>query len=158
MGFRIASIELIRLLNAEALEPQVVKNEAGEILRESKPFRSAIDDSLSTKNVSKVLFDTRQINLANWDMGETLFLALKDKRDGHDFVETAYQLGIRQFLVSEVQEDWKNFESCIFYKVENVLGSLQQLASWYRTQLRMPVVGITGSNGKTVVKEWLFEL
>lgn len=158
MGFRIAAADLVKLLSAEAVDTSLPI-----VVAESRESRLTTSDTanshqLGNRWVSRVLFDTRQINLTDKAVGETLFLALKDKRDGHDFVESAYQLGIKQFLVKDFRSEWQRFEDCVFYAVSDVLMALQQLAVWYRSTLTMPVVGITGSNGKTVVKEWLFEV
>ena len=162
MGFRISAVDLVALLEAKAVEIppglggyEVFTANANLV---NKAGEGLILHGSSDRQVSKILFDTRQASDAMSLFSETLFLALTDKRNGHDFVEAAYHLGVRQFLVSEIRTDWSALTDAVFYQVSNVLQSLQVLASWYRKSLTMPIVGITGSNGKTIVKEWLFKL
>ncbi len=90
--------------------------------------------------------------------GNTLFIALKSpRRDGMDYLPQAYEKGVRNFLVSRPP----NAEDCRGANVwvcDDPLATLQKVVSQWRKQFTIPVVGITGSNGKTVVKEWLFQL
>ena len=162
MGFRISAVDLVALLKAKAVEISSGLGEYEVFTANANAVNEAGEGLFlhgsSNLQVSKILFDTRQASDAMASFSETLFLALTDKRNGHDFVEAAYQLGVRQFLVSEVRTDWSVLFGAIFYQVPHVLQSLQVLAGWYRRTLTMPIVGITGSNGKTIVKEWIFEL
>ncbi len=88
----------------------------------------------------------------------SLFFALKTaRRDGHDFMGEAYKAGIRQFIVSK-DISTNDFPGAGILKVKDTLVALQHLATWHRAQFHLPVIGITGSNGKTIVKEWLFQL
>ena len=90
---------------------------------------------------------------------ETLFFALKTKRnDGHKYIADLYRRGVRNFVVSEVPSEASGFEHVNFLKVPNPLKALQRLAAKHREKFQVPVIGITGSNGKTVVKEWLYQL
>lgn len=90
---------------------------------------------------------------------ETLFFALKTKRnDGHKYIKELYDRGVRNFVVSELPEDISKYKNCNFLKVSKPLKSLQKLAAAHRSMFDVPVVGITGSNGKTVVKEWLYHI
>ena len=90
---------------------------------------------------------------------ETLFFALKTKRnDGHKYIADLYRRGVRNFVVSEVPSEASGFEHANFLKVPNPLKALQRLAAKHREKFQVPVIGITGSNGKTVVKEWLYQL
>ncbi len=83
-----------------------------------------------------------------------MFLALAGRRDGHDFVMQAYGAGVRYFLVSRVEAGWLGLmPGAVFLVVGDVLAALQLLAAWHRKQLTGVVMGITGSNGKTIVKE-----
>ena len=94
-----------------------------------------------------ILTDSRSLCFAE----ETLFFALKTKRnDGHK--------GVRNFVVSELPEDLDKYPDTNFLQLSNPLKGLQRLAEKYRGQFEVPVIGITGSNGKTVVKEWLYQL
>jgi alanine racemase len=86
--------------------------------------------------------------------GQTLFFALKGPRhDGHRFLEEVYQKGGRYFVVSEIPEPIH--ESATYIQVNNTLRALQVFTQKYREQFQFPIVGITGSNGKTIIKEWL---
>ncbi len=99
-------------------------------------------------------FDTRKIVQAP----NTLFFALVgERRNGHHFIEKAYDLGIRNFVVNE-SVDQDKMPKANFLFVKNTLTALQQLTQNHRLQFDIPVIGITGSNGKTIVKEWLFQL
>ena len=90
---------------------------------------------------------------------ETLFFALKTKRnDGHKYISDLYRRGVRNFVVSEMPAGAEHFEHTNFLKVTSPLKALQRLAARHREKFQVPVVGITGSNGKTVVKEWLYQL
>lgn len=90
---------------------------------------------------------------------ETLFFALKTKRnDGHKYIPDLYKKGVRNFVVTDLPEDIVHYQDANFLQVANALRALQRLASKRREQFQIPVIGITGSNGKTVVKEWLYQL
>ena len=85
----------------------------------------------------------------------TLFFALVGIRhDGHIFISELYSSGVRYFVVSSrINED--EFPGASFIYTKNTLEALQSLASFHRSIFGMPVIAITGSNGKTVVKEWI---
>ena len=98
---------------------------------------------------------------------QTLFFALRTKRnDGHKYIEELYRRGVRNFVVESLPSsssqgggDWKTrFADANFLKVSSPLAALQRLAERHRDEFSIPVVGITGSNGKTWVKEWLYQL
>lgn len=90
---------------------------------------------------------------------ETLFFALKTKRnDGHKYIHELYERGVRNFVVSDLPENGEAYADTNSLKVANPLRALQRLAAKHREQFQIPVVGITGSNGKTIVKEWLYQL
>ena len=112
--------------------------------------------SASEVLISEIVFDTRKISVPE----NAMFVALKGEfRNGHDFIAQAYNKGIRVFLVeSAYQIEISQYPDACFLVVESSLKSLQTLAEQHRKQYSFPVVGITGSNGKTVVKEWLYEL
>ncbi|MEM7657181.1 MAG: bifunctional UDP-N-acetylmuramoyl-tripeptide:D-alanyl-D-alanine ligase/alanine racemase [Bacteroidota bacterium] len=98
-----------------------------------------------------VAFDTRLITHGE----ETLFVAIKSThRDGHAYVQAALDKGVRNFLVEQpVDAEGINYALC-----ENTLDALQAWAMFHRRRFSYPVVGITGSNGKTIVKEWVSTL
>ena len=91
---------------------------------------------------------------------DTLFFALRSMRnDGHRYLLELYCKGVRCFVVSTLPEDWEEaFPEADFLQVEQPLVALQTLARHHREAFKVPVVGITGSNGKTIVKEWLNQL
>ena len=106
-------------------------------------------------SIAWILTDSRSLCFPE----ETLFFALKTKRnDGHKYIPELYARGVYNFVVTEVPEQMKNYTDVNFLVVGNVLKALQRLASKHRERYQVPVVGITGSNGKTVVKEWLYQL
>ncbi|RFC54197.1 alanine racemase [Brumimicrobium aurantiacum] len=105
----------------------------------------------SSQIVDVIYYDTRLINTSR----NGVFFALSDRRNGHDFVETAYDKGIRTFVVSEAVQLPSD---AIVITVENTLRALQQVAKYHRNQFSYPVLAITGSLGKTTIKEWLYFL
>lgn len=90
----------------------------------------------------------------------TLFFALRTRLgDGHRYIDELYKRGVRCFVVEEVPEKREtDFPDAHFLLVLNSLKALQRLAERHRESFHLPVVGVTGSNGKTVVKEWLYQL
>ena len=105
--------------------------------------------------ISSISIDSRTI----FDPESSLFFALKsDRNDGHRYVADLVHKGVRVFVISDYSKELEKFNDCSFVVVPDTLKALQNLAGWHRSQFHMPVVGITGSNGKTIIKEWLFEL
>jgi len=90
----------------------------------------------------------------------TLFFALRSRRnDGHRYIADLYRRGVRHFVVGTVPEDYETlYPGANFLLVVSPLKALQRLAERHREEFAVPVVGVTGSNGKTVVKEWLCQL
>ena len=90
----------------------------------------------------------------------TLFFALRTRLgDGHRYIDSLFRQGVRNFVVEEVPENFETrFPSANFLCVTSPLKALQRLSERHREEYNIPVVGITGSNGKTIVKEWLFQL
>lgn len=89
----------------------------------------------------------------------TLFFALlTNKNDGHNFIKSAIEKGVRSFVVSTLPSDLEEPQELTFIKVGDTLKALQTLAIHVRSLFRGKTIGITGSNGKTIVKEWLNEL
>ncbi len=88
---------------------------------------------------------------------ELCFFALRGERhDGHRFVGAAYTAGVRAFVVDRLPENPP--DDAGFIVVPNVLDALQAIAAHHRTRFSLPVIAVTGSNGKTIVKEWLGQL
>lgn len=88
----------------------------------------------------------------------SLFFALSTaRRDGHRFLPEAYKAGVRSFVVSEAVA-LENMPLASVLLVPDTLDALQRISAWHRSRFHLPVIGITGSNGKTIVKEWLYQL
>ncbi|HTK19359.1 MAG TPA: bifunctional UDP-N-acetylmuramoyl-tripeptide:D-alanyl-D-alanine ligase/alanine racemase [Mucilaginibacter sp.] len=102
--------------------------------------------------ISVLLTDSRRITNASGG----LFFALSGRRNGHEFVAEAYAAGVRNFVVTHQTEI--KMPGANFLLVDNVLDALQKLAAYHRNRFNLEVIGITGSNGKTIVKEWLYQL
>lgn len=119
----------------------------------AKVLGLGLSHELGLRPVSELLYDTRRLQHPD----EALYAALKGNRDGHAYIEEAYHAGVRIFLVNE-QAVLPHLPDAIWLKVSDPLRALQQVAKAYRQLLKQPLVGITGSNGKTVVKEWLYHL
>lgn len=107
-------------------------------------------------NIGFVLTDSRSLCFPE----ETLFFALKsDRNDGHNYISELYRRGVRNFVVENVPHNAAvDYPGSNFLRVVDTLGALQRLAERHRDEFNMPIIGITGSNGKTIVKEWLHQL
>ena len=106
-------------------------------------------------NITWLLTDSRSLSFPE----ETLFFALKTKRnDGHKYIRDLYTRGVRNFVVTELPQPTDDYPDANFLQVAQPLKALQKLAEQHRERFQIPIVGITGSNGKTVVKEWLYQL
>ncbi len=104
--------------------------------------------------IEHLLLDSRQVIFP----ANSLFIALQGRRhDGHDYLEDLYRKGVRNFILSK-KTDPAAFPDANILWVENTHEAFHRLARFHRHRFSLPVVGITGSNGKTVVKEWLFQL
>ncbi len=107
------------------------------------------------KQIAKLCTDSRALSLPE----ETLFVALKtSRRDGRQYIENLYRNGVRCFMVNEMCDSFGSMTDADFVVVDDTLKALQKLAAKHREQFNIPVIGITGSNGKTIVKEWLYQL
>lgn len=105
--------------------------------------------------ISWLLTDSRSLCFPE----STLFFALRSERnDGHKYIPELYNRGVRNFVVSSTPQNAADYANANFLKVTDVLSALQRLAERHRDEFDIPVVGITGSNGKTMVKEWLYQL
>ena len=104
--------------------------------------------------IDHILFDSRKLVFPD----TSLFFALTaGRRNGHEYIADLYKRGVMAFVVSE-EIDFEKFPEALFIRVHNTLEALQQLTAHHRLQFSYPVIGITGSNGKTIVKEWLYHL
>lgn len=135
-----------------------------EIIQAIHPLQViAKDDSLQCFDIRHLLTDSRQ--LGN-EPEATLFFALKtDKNDGANYIPSLIERGVRTFVISSQTLESEillplqgELEGVLFLIVDSPLAALQTLAAYKRSLYHGPVIGITGSNGKTVVKEWLYQL
>lgn len=101
---------------------------------------------------SELATDSRQINIAD----DVAFVAIEgNNHDGHQYIGSLYNKGVRIFLVSKLPENVQSYPDAAFILNENSVTALQKLAASKRSEFRSPVIAVTGSAGKTVVKEWL---
>ena len=104
--------------------------------------------------IDDLLVDSRKVTLTRG----SVFFALQGERfDGHQFIQNLYDSGIRQFVVGR-NVDISRMPSANIIQVDHPIEALQKLVQFHREKFSMLVVGITGSNGKTIIKEWLFQL
>jgi alanine racemase len=101
--------------------------------------------------VDHLLLDSRKLVFPE----SSLFFALKtNRRNGHHYIHELYARQVRCFVVSEEVNE-SDYPAAVFIYVEDTLRALQQLVAQHRRNFDLPVIGITGSNGKTIIKEWL---
>lgn len=106
-------------------------------------------------SVNNLLFDSRLLISPE----STLFFALKGQRnDGHKYIKELYNKGVRSFVVdnSTSLNEINTYDKATFIVVEDTLKALQKIAAYHRNNYNIPTIGITGSNGKTIIKEWLY--
>ena len=135
-----------------------------EIIQAIRPLQViGQSDGLQNLDIRHLLTDSRQLGA---EPEATLFFALKtEKNDGARYIPELIECGVRTFVIeSQTPESGIHLplqgelEGALFLLVEDTLTALQQLAAYKRSLYHGPVIGITGSNGKTVVKEWLYQL
>ncbi len=102
--------------------------------------------------IEQIFFDSR---LIVHPVNGIFFALTGNQKNGHQFIADAYHKGIRNFVVNQPITQYNNINQII---VDYPLQALQQWAKYHRKQFNLPVIGITGSNGKTIVKEWLNQL
>lgn len=103
--------------------------------------------------ISVLLTDSRSVS----QPAESLFFAMTTlTNDGHRFIPELYAAGVRNFVVTKIPAG--EFKGANFLKVRNTVAALQEIARYHRSRFDLPIIGITGSRGKTTVKEWLFHL
>lgn len=105
--------------------------------------------------INDLLFDSRLIISPE----NSLFFSLKSSRNnGNKYIDDLYKKGVKAFVVDEIPEKAESLEQAIFIVVKNTLQALQKIATFHRNKFNIPVIGITGSNGKTIIKEWLYQI
>ena len=112
----------------------------------------AIDYSSPNRfaEITSVVFDSREASI------DSLFIPLKGETDGHDYIQSAIKNGATAALWSRPESEAPDDIAIIL--VDDTLTGLQDLAKYYLGEIKPKVVAITGSNGKTIVKEWLYQL
>ena len=114
-----------------------------------------ISDTPDQIRVKDILIDSRRFISSE----NCMFFALETKRNnGQKYIDELYKKGLRIFVVSKLPENFTDLKQSHFFIVENTLNALQKLAAAHRKSFQIPVIGITGSNGKTIIKEWLYQL
>ncbi len=113
-----------------------------------------LNDNVYQAHIQHLLYDSRLLVQPQ----NTLFFALSSQRnDGYKYIETLYQKGVRNFIVQkELQSSL--YPKANFILVKNALTALQSIAKFHKSRFQIPTISITGSNGKTIVKEWLYQL
>lgn len=105
--------------------------------------------------IREILTDSRQLSITD---GMVFFAIRGTNHDGHNFIENLYDKGIRVFVVERLPSRPEKFQGASFITTGNSVGALQKLAVSRRKSFRSPVVAVTGSTGKTIVKEWLADI
>ncbi len=113
-----------------------------------------LENAFPGNRISDLLTDSRKVNHPSG----SLFFAIKGERhDGHKFVEDLFRQGVRNFIITELLPAFEKL-AANFIIVDNALDAMQKLTAYHRRKFTIPVIGITGSNGKTIVKEWIYQL
>ena len=111
--------------------------------------------ALHDATIAHLLTDSRTLSYPE----TSLFFAIKTKtNDGHKYIFDLYGAGVKNFVVADEWPEFAQMSGANFLYVKNVTAALQKLAAHHRKRFSIPVIGITGSNGKTVVKELLYQL
>jgi len=109
---------------------------------------SAGKNSLFPATIEHLLIDSRSLLFPE----TTLFFAIQTaQNDGHQYIPELYQRGVRNFVVSQEMEEGK-YDQANFLWVDHVITALQKVATDHRSHFHYPVIGITGSNGKAILK------
>lgn len=104
-------------------------------------------------SISQLLIDSRSTAVSSG----SLFFAISGKQhEGHRYVSELYHRGVRAFVIAEMKESYRSMTGAGFVLVKDTLRALQELAHFHRNKFTVPVIAISGSNGKTIVKEWLY--
>lgn len=129
-------------------------SEISEIISAKLTVNSENKDE-STQIIQILLTDSRSLS----DPAVSLFFALSThQNDGHKYICSLYEKGVRNFVVQHPFNGMNEMPEANLLWVSDTLAALQQLAAFHRKKCNIPIIGITGSNGKTIVKEWLYQL
>lgn len=109
----------------------------------------------SPDEIHHLLIDSRKLAFP----AKALFIAIVGQNhDAHHFIAQLYQKGVRNFIVQHLNFPWKPLTQANILQVKDSQLALQELAAYHRKKFKIPVIGITGSNAKTIVKEWLSQV
>lgn len=105
--------------------------------------------------VKNLLFDSRKLNIIDG----TVFFAIKTLSDnGQKYIAELYFSGVKVFVTENLPQEYEKYEDATFVLVESTIAAMQEFALLKREFLKTPIIAITGSNGKTIVKEWIVQL
>jgi len=105
--------------------------------------------------IKDILVDSRRLITPD----QCVFFSLITNRgNGHKYITDLYKRGVRAFVVSQLPANRSSMNDAVFLEVDDTLAALQKLTAKHRSFYNIPVIGITGSNGKTIIKEWLYQL
>ncbi|AWO01869.1 bifunctional UDP-N-acetylmuramoyl-tripeptide:D-alanyl-D-alanine ligase/alanine racemase [Chitinophaga alhagiae] len=120
----------------------------------SKILKGELLQQTGHPEIEHILLDSRKLLVAE----TSVFIPLvSERRNAHQYVDELYRKGVSNFIVSEPVSIGL-YPNANIIMVKNTLQALHALVAWHRQQFQVPVIGITGSNGKTIVKEWLYQL
>jgi alanine racemase len=121
----------------------------------NKTVNGTLLTAQTTLEIEELIIDSRKpVSTPN----AVFFALVTQKNDGHRYLEEMYKKGVHAFVVSKQPQDLEIFPFATFILVSDTLVALQTFAIKHRELFSLPIIGITGSNGKTIVKEWLFQL
>ncbi|MBW8685662.1 bifunctional UDP-N-acetylmuramoyl-tripeptide:D-alanyl-D-alanine ligase/alanine racemase [Chitinophaga rhizophila] len=120
----------------------------------SKVLKGELLQQTGNPEIEHILLDSRKLSFPE----TSLFIPLvSSRRNAHQYIPELYEKGVSNFIVSEPVPEGKYPKANIIL-VKDTMQALHSLVAWHRQQFHIPVIGITGSNGKTIVKEWLYQL
>ncbi len=120
----------------------------------SKILKGELLQQTGHPEIEHILLDSRKLLVAE----TSLFIPLvSDRRNAHQYIDDLYKKGVSNFVVSEPIATGL-YPNANIILVKNTLQALHALVAWHRQHFNIPVIGITGSNGKTIVKEWIYQL
>ncbi|CAL1521574.1 bifunctional UDP-N-acetylmuramoyl-tripeptide:D-alanyl-D-alanine ligase/alanine racemase [Chitinophaga sp. MM2321] len=120
----------------------------------NKTLKGELLQETGFSEIDHLLLDSRKLSFPE----TSLFIALvSQRRNAHQYIDELYRKGVSNFIVSEAVP-LENYPNANFILVKDTLQALHTLVASHRHQFQIPVIGVTGSNGKTIVKEWLYQL